>query len=140
MKHAVAMGFSTTPISCHTHVFVVPSQIFHFLPRLATPSCSLATPGYKVTSNNMAPSQLQHRRTHNLLLINKLLSQRDAGSPFTLLLDSLEQSARPLIAEYIRRARVSNNRLISIAIITHVRELAIDHQADLESACYRCGL
>ncbi|KAK5104863.1 hypothetical protein LTR62_002768 [Meristemomyces frigidus] len=53
----------------------------------------------------MAPSQLQHRRTHNLLLINKLLSQRDAASPFTLLLDSLEQSARPLLTEYSRRAK-----------------------------------
>ena len=54
----------------------------------------------------MAPSNLQHRRTHNLLLISKLLSQRDAASPFTLLLDSLEQSAIPLVAEYVKRAKV----------------------------------
>ena len=55
---------------------------------------------------DMAPSTLQHRRTHNLLLISKLLNQRDAVSPFTLVLDSLEQSAKPLIGEYVRRAKV----------------------------------
>lgn len=54
----------------------------------------------------MATASLQHRRTHNLLLISKLLNQRDATSPFTLVLDSLEQSGKALIAEYIRRANV----------------------------------
>lgn len=54
----------------------------------------------------MPPSALHHRRAHNLLLINKLLDQRDATSPFTLLLDSVEQSGRPLVREYIRRAKV----------------------------------
>jgi elongator complex protein 5 len=56
----------------------------------------------------MAPSNLSHRQTHNLLLISKLLSLRDTASPLTLLLDSLEQPATPLIHEYIRRARVSD--------------------------------
>lgn len=55
----------------------------------------------------MAPTNLSHRQTHNLLLISKLLSLRDTASPFTLLLDSLEQPATPLIEEYIRRAKVS---------------------------------
>lgn len=54
----------------------------------------------------MATATLQHRRTHNLLLISKLLGQRDAASPFTLVLDSLEQSGKGLIAEYTRRAKV----------------------------------
>lgn len=54
----------------------------------------------------MAPINLSHRRTHNLLLISKLLSLRDTASPLTLLLDSLEQPATPLIKEYIRRAKV----------------------------------
>jgi elongator complex protein 5 len=49
---------------------------------------------------------VQHRRTHNLLLISKLLSLRDTASPLTFLLDSLEQPAKPLIREYIRRAQV----------------------------------
>ena len=60
----------------------------------------------------MAPSNLQHRRTHNLLLVSKLLSQRDAASPFTLVLDTLEQSARPLLAEYARRAKVRPIKLL----------------------------
>ncbi|CAD0112980.1 unnamed protein product, partial [Aureobasidium uvarum] len=52
----------------------------------------------------MAPTTLQHRRTHNLLLISKLLSQRENVSPFTLIVDNLEQSGKPVLREYIRRA------------------------------------
>ncbi|KAK1055729.1 hypothetical protein LTR74_015440 [Friedmanniomyces endolithicus] len=66
----------------------------------------------------MPPTTLQHRRTHNLLLINKLLSQRDATSPFTLVLDSLEQSARPLISEYMRRAKLANVHAIFVSFET----------------------
>ncbi|GAB1725819.1 hypothetical protein NU195Hw_g2544t1 [Hortaea werneckii] len=66
----------------------------------------------------MAPSHLQHRRTHNLLLISKLLAQRDAASPFTLVLDSLEQAARPLIAEYIKRAKAANVQTIFVSFET----------------------
>ena len=54
----------------------------------------------------MAPTPQQHRRTHNILLISKLLNQRDAVSPFTLLLDTLEQSAGPVVAEWLKRANV----------------------------------
>ncbi|KAJ5667332.1 Histone acetylation protein 2 [Penicillium longicatenatum] len=61
----------------------------------------------------MAPVNLSHRRTHNLLLISKLLSLRDTASPLTLLLDSLEQPATPLIQEYIRRAKAIHVTLIS---------------------------
>jgi hypothetical protein len=52
--------------------------------------------------------ELQHRRTHNLLLIQKLLGGRENASPFTLVLDSLEQSGRPLVKHIIKRAQVSN--------------------------------
>ncbi|KIW89788.1 uncharacterized protein Z519_09945 [Cladophialophora bantiana CBS 173.52] len=59
----------------------------------------------------MSPAPtLPHRRTHNLLLISKLLSlaqppHAQPTSPFTLLLDTLEQPARPLLTrEYLRRA------------------------------------
>jgi elongator complex protein 5 len=55
----------------------------------------------------MAPTTIQHRRTHNLLLISKLLSQRENVSPFTLIVDNLEQSGKPVLREYIRRATVS---------------------------------
>lgn len=61
----------------------------------------------------MAPTSLSHRQTHNLLLISKLLGHRDTASPLTLLIDSLEQPATPLIKEYIRRAKVfSPSRLL----------------------------
>ncbi|WPH03477.1 Elongator complex protein 5 [Acrodontium crateriforme] len=66
----------------------------------------------------MAPNNMHHRRTHNLLLISKLLNQRDSGSPFTLVLDSLEQSGKPLVGEYIRRAKVSNVQVIFVSLET----------------------
>ncbi|EME47182.1 hypothetical protein DOTSEDRAFT_166018 [Dothistroma septosporum NZE10] len=66
----------------------------------------------------MAPVALQHRRTHNLLLISKLLNQRDAASPFTLVLDSLEQSGKPLVGEYLRRANVSRVQVIFVSFET----------------------
>ncbi|KAL9615964.1 MAG: hypothetical protein Q9160_009108 [Pyrenula sp. 1 TL-2023] len=66
----------------------------------------------------MAPTNLSHRRTHNLLLISKLLNLREHASPFTLLLDSLEQPARPLIGEYIRRANESKTHTIFISFET----------------------
>lgn len=54
----------------------------------------------------MAERAMHHRRTHNLLLFQRLVSLRDGPSPFTLILDSLEQSGNPLINEYIARAKV----------------------------------
>ncbi|TKA68760.1 hypothetical protein B0A55_07410 [Friedmanniomyces simplex] len=66
----------------------------------------------------MSRVTLQHRRTHNLLLVNKLLSQRDAASPFTLVLDSLEQSARPLISEYVRRAKAASVHVVFVSFET----------------------
>jgi elongator complex protein 5 len=55
----------------------------------------------------MAPSVIAQRRTHNLLLFQKLLNLRDGASPFTLLLDTLEQSAQPVVQEFMVRAKVS---------------------------------
>ncbi|KAF7597320.1 hypothetical protein BBP40_006260 [Aspergillus hancockii] len=66
----------------------------------------------------MAPTNMSHRQTHNLLLISKLLSLRDTVSPLTLLLDSLEQPAAPLIKEYIRRAKISKVHVTLIAFET----------------------
>ncbi|OJJ43827.1 hypothetical protein ASPZODRAFT_122945 [Penicilliopsis zonata CBS 506.65] len=66
----------------------------------------------------MSAKNLSHRRTHNLLLISKLLSLRDTASPLTLLLDSLEQPATPLIREYIRRAKLSKVHVTFIAFQT----------------------
>ncbi|KAJ6438287.1 Protein transport protein sec22 [Purpureocillium lavendulum] len=39
-------------------------------------------------------------------MASKLLNLRDAASPLTLVLDSLEQPARPLVSEFIARAKV----------------------------------
>lgn len=54
----------------------------------------------------MAPSALVQRRTHNLLLFQKLLNLRDGASPFTLLLDTVDQSAKPVVEEFMTRAKV----------------------------------
>ena len=54
----------------------------------------------------MTDRALQHRRLHKLLRIQKLLALREGSSPFTLLLDSVEQSAKPLVRQYIRNAKV----------------------------------
>ncbi len=47
----------------------------------------------------MASVSSVHTRSHSLLLLQKLLNLRDAASPLTLVLDSLEQPAGPLVAE-----------------------------------------
>ncbi|MCJ1320990.1 hypothetical protein MMC15_006331, partial [Xylographa vitiligo] len=66
----------------------------------------------------MAPASQppSHHRTHSLLLIQRLLSPASSSaSPFTLILDSLEQSGKPLIQEYIRRANASKTPVIYVA-------------------------
>ena len=74
----------------------------------------------------MSHSNLQHRRTHNLLLISKLLNQRDAASPFTLVKDSLEQPAKPLLREYIRRAKLSKTSVIFLSLETFTKPKDVD--------------
>lgn len=66
-------------------------------------------------SSDMADRALQHRRLHNLLLIQKLLGLRES-SPFTLVLDTVEQSAKPLIRHYIHNAKVRNVLLYARSI------------------------
>ncbi|KAJ5173783.1 Histone acetylation protein 2 [Penicillium coprophilum] len=74
----------------------------------------------------MVPINLSHRRTHNLLLISKLLSLRDTASPLTLVLDSLEQPATPLLKEYIRRAKLSKVHVTLIAFETLKQPEGVD--------------
>lgn len=62
------------------------------------------------TKISMATTNTSHSRSHSLLLLQKLLNLRDGASPLTLLLDSLEQSAKPLLAEFIARAKASSAR------------------------------
>lgn len=83
----------------------------------------------------MAHTNLAHRRTHNLLLISKLLNQRDHASPFTLVLDTLEQSANPVIREYLRRSRLSKTTTIFLSFETFVKPRHVDYFVE----CYGNG-
>lgn len=74
----------------------------------------------------MSHTNLNHRRTHNLLLVSKLLNQRDTTSPFTLVLDDLEQPAKPLLREYIRRAKISKTISIFLSFETFARPKDVD--------------
>lgn len=75
----------------------------------------------------MGPNDLSHRRTHNLLLISKLLNQRDHASPFTLLLDTLEQPAKPLVREYLRRAKSSRTQPIFLSFETFTSPVDVNN-------------
>ncbi|ETS77157.1 hypothetical protein PFICI_11031 [Pestalotiopsis fici W106-1] len=59
-----------------------------------------------------------HARSHALLLFQKLLNLRDSASPLTLVLDTLEQSGRPVLQEFIARAKVSRSKIIYISFAT----------------------
>ncbi|MCJ1300107.1 hypothetical protein MMC08_002901 [Hypocenomyce scalaris] len=74
----------------------------------------------------MSERALKHRRTHNLLLIQKLLNLRDAASPFTLIIDTLEQSAKPLLWEYIKRSKSVQTRIIFVSFESPRRPAGID--------------
>jgi len=69
--------------------------------------------------SKMPPEVSQSRRTQSRLLVSKLLDSRDSASPFTLIIDSLEQSARPLWQEYIRRAKVSAAIDVNVTCLKH---------------------
>lgn len=65
----------------------------------------------------MAPSASAQRRTHSLLLLQRLLNLRDGASPFTLLIDTLEQSAQPVEEEFMARAKVRRTDTLVCLII-----------------------
>ncbi|KAK3297523.1 Elongator complex protein 5 [Chaetomium fimeti] len=66
----------------------------------------------------MAPSAQAHKRAHSLLLFEKLLNLRDSASPLTLILDSLEQSAEPLLHEFMRRAKLERAKIVFVSFAT----------------------
>lgn len=74
----------------------------------------------------MSHVNIAHRRTHNLLLISKLLSQREGVSPFTLVLDTLEQPATPVLREYLRRARLSRTTTVFLSYETFSKPRDVD--------------
>lgn len=75
----------------------------------------------------MAPSAIAQRRTHNLLLFQKLLNLRDGASPFTLLLDTLEQSSQPVVREFITRAKVSQTAESASSLLVTIITLPGSH-------------
>ncbi|PMD43168.1 hypothetical protein L207DRAFT_631313 [Hyaloscypha variabilis F] len=77
----------------------------------------------------MAPSPLQQRRTHNTLLFQKLLNLRDGASPFTLVLDTLEQSGGPVVREFARRAKISKSKIVFISFNTLRKKIPYDIDA-----------
>ncbi|KAK5662752.1 hypothetical protein OQA88_6159 [Cercophora sp. LCS_1] len=66
----------------------------------------------------MAPSAQAHQRSHSLLLLQKLFNLRDSASPLTLILDSLEQPAKPLIEEFTTRAKLAQTKIIFVSLST----------------------
>ena len=72
----------------------------------------------EIRTLDMAHTNLSHRRTHNILLISRLLNQREGASPFTLVLDTLEQPAHPLLREYVKRSQVclSTNTVLCLTL------------------------
>ncbi|OIW29588.1 hypothetical protein CONLIGDRAFT_631672 [Coniochaeta ligniaria NRRL 30616] len=66
----------------------------------------------------MAPSAQSHSRNHSLLLLQKLLNLRDSASPLTLVLDTIEQSAAPLVREFMGRAKIARSKVIFISFAT----------------------
>ncbi|KAK4137626.1 hypothetical protein BT67DRAFT_453887 [Trichocladium antarcticum] len=54
----------------------------------------------------MSISALSIDRNHKRRLLQNILNQKDNASPLTLILDSLEQSAQPLVQEFMRAAKV----------------------------------
>lgn len=67
-------------------------------------------------TSRMAPSAQSHSRSHSLLLVQKLLNLRDSASPLTLVLDTVEQTASPLLREFMSRAKVS--QLLKVKVVT----------------------
>ncbi|KAK0635288.1 Elongator complex protein 5 [Bombardia bombarda] len=66
----------------------------------------------------MAPSAQAHQRSHSLLLLQKLLNLRDSASPLTLILDTLEQGAGPLVREFINRAKIGRTKVAFVSFAT----------------------
>ncbi|CAI6096316.1 unnamed protein product [Clonostachys chloroleuca] len=74
----------------------------------------------------MAPANNAHTRSHSLLLLQKLLNLRDGASPLTLILDSLEGTAQPLIFEFFSRAKISKAKVIFLSFTTPKKPRDVD--------------
>ncbi|KAG9229141.1 Elongator complex protein 5 [Amylocarpus encephaloides] len=77
----------------------------------------------------MAPSALKQRKNHNTLLFQKLLNLRDGASPFTLVLDDLEQQSGSVVKEFVRRAKISKTKIVFISFETLRKKLSFEPEA-----------
>ncbi|KAF7548730.1 hypothetical protein G7046_g8574 [Stylonectria norvegica] len=74
----------------------------------------------------MAPTNNAHTRSHSLLLLQKLLNLRDGASPLTLVLDSLEQTAQPVLGEFIARSKIAKTTVIFLSFTTLKKPRDVD--------------
>ncbi|OTB07732.1 hypothetical protein M426DRAFT_317629 [Hypoxylon sp. CI-4A] len=74
----------------------------------------------------MPSSTQSHARSHALLLLQKLLNLRDSASPLTLVLDTLEQSAKPVLREFLTRAKASKSKTIFLSFGTLKKPGSVD--------------
>ncbi|PHH61726.1 hypothetical protein CDD81_8018 [Ophiocordyceps australis] len=74
----------------------------------------------------MSVSQSSHARSHSILLLQRLLNLRDGASPLTLVLDNLEQTAGPLLREYMTRAKISRTKVILVSFATLNKPIGVD--------------
>ncbi|PNY28138.1 Elongator complex protein 5 [Tolypocladium capitatum] len=72
------------------------------------------------------PGADTHTRSRSLLQLQKLLNLRDAVSPLTLVLDSLEQTARPLISEVVTRAKMAKTKVVFLSFATLKKPRDVD--------------
>ncbi|KHN95695.1 Histone acetylation protein 2 [Metarhizium album ARSEF 1941] len=74
----------------------------------------------------MVATSSVHNRSHSLLLLQKLLNLRDSASPLTLVHDSLEQPAQPVLDEYVHRAKISKTKIILLSFATVKKPQMVD--------------
>ncbi|KXJ93190.1 Elongator complex protein 5 [Microdochium bolleyi] len=74
----------------------------------------------------MPPAAQTHARSHALLLLQKLLNLRDNASPLTLVLDTLEQSGKPLVREFLLRGKIAKSKTIFVSFESLRRPQHVD--------------
>jgi elongator complex protein 5 len=72
-------------------------------------------PEGRMTPLIMAPASLLQYQRHSVHLISRVLNVRTNASPFTLILDDLNQRAMPLIGELVRRGLSRNVNLVVVS-------------------------
>ncbi|KAI9802798.1 MAG: hypothetical protein M1833_001397 [Piccolia ochrophora] len=80
----------------------------------------------------MTSRNLQHRRNHHLLLISRVLNLRENASPLTLIIDSVEQSAKGLIRGFIQRAKAAKIAVTYVSFETEQRPAGLDSFVDAQ--------